>query len=591
MRLNINTPKGRHHLRVSIGVFLCVIVLTGYGLLITDQESDRAISRNNHLVSLYATYTDLMLSDIDDMIYRVGMEYFTATAESQRQMLRDIWVGRQHDDALIHNIILLDKDKNPVFATHDTPAGMQADIDFALDYIVWGTSDQPIGTSKPFVCAFHDNARIFALTHTLQNARGEVLGYARATINISTVEERYEKLASAPDTRITLLSADGTILVRVPKDDDVIGKVSPVFENIDSSFTSVRQSSVQRAIDGTLQIFALQKSERYSIIVGGTISYKTFMMRLLTIYLGLVVIGSLTSFIVYRFSLQLFRSETSEKTANQEEKLALQGQVEEALIKRIEAERRRRKHEKILIQQSKMASMGEMIGAIAHQWRQPLNSIGLYVQDLRDAYKYGELNEEYIASVVSKTMQQLHFMSSTINDFRNFFKPDKLKDEFDLSKIVQNTISLISSQLRSHNIEIFYEIPPEPLWCLGYENELGQAILNLLTNAKDALHERHGDDKKIVVRLRREDTTAALEVEDNGGGISETYIDRVFEPYFTTKEQGKGTGIGLYMTKMIVEENMHGKLSAYNIGGGVVFKIELPIVRVGTEDSCNLQNI
>lgn len=585
MELNINTPKGRHHLRVVVGIFLCIAILTVYGLLITNQENDRTISRNNHLVSLYSIYTDQLLKDVDDMLYRVGIAYFAATTEEQKQTLREIWVGRQRDDSLVHNLILLDKHKNPIFATHDDPAGVQADIDYAIDYIVWGTPEQPVGTSKPFACNFHGGEQIFAITRTLYDDKGAVLGYVRASINIAEVERRYNELAFSSDTRITLLSYYGTILVRVPKDDTVVGLVLPAIEELAAAFPNVRQNSVQHALDGTLQMLALQKSAQYSLIVGSMIAYKSFIMRLLMVYLGLIIMGGLASFMIYRFSLHLFRADINEKTANQEEKLALQGQVEEALIKRIEAERRRRKHEKILIQQSKMASMGEMIGAIAHQWRQPLNSIGLYVQDLQDAHKYGELTDEYIAGVVSKTMQQLHFMSSTINDFRNFFKPDKLKDEFDLSKIVQNAIGLISAQLKAHGIDIQYEIPAEPLWCLGYENELGQAILNLLTNAKDALREKSEDDHKhIVVRLGNEDKTAVLEVEDNGGGIPETYIDRVFEPYFTTKEQGKGTGIGLYMTKMIVEENMHGKLSAYNIGGGVVFKIELPIVRTGAAE-------
>jgi len=228
-----------------------------------------------------------------------------------------------------------------------------------------------------------------------------------------------------------------------------------------------------------------------------------------------------------------------------------------------------RKKDKLLIQQSKMAAMGEMIGAIAHQWRQPLNALGISIQTLLYEYKAQNVNEEFINDFISKNKQLIMFMSKTIDDFRNFFRMDKEKKDFFVKRSIQSVVQLISAQLENHNISL--EISGDDFSCFGYENEFRQVILNILTNAKDILVEKEVKDKKIKIEIKDKQ----ILIQDNAGGIDKSIINRVFEPYFTTKEDGKGTGIGLYMAKVIIEENMGGKIYVQNIEHGALFIVEL----------------
>lgn len=260
---------------------------------------------------------------------------------------------------------------------------------------------------------------------------------------------------------------------------------------------------------------------------------------------------------------------------------------------------RRRKNEQILLQQSKLAAMGEMLGAIAHQWRQPLNSLGLCIQNIKDSYRYGELSQEYLDITVQKSMAQISHMSKTIDDFRNFFQPDKEKVLFDAMRAVGEVLKLFAAQLAAHNISflltckthqrIFAAID-DIVTCpakitVGYKNEFEHVILNLLSNARDAICQRReegvmAEDEKGVISFEFATTehTIIITVNDNGGGIQGQVIDRIFEPYFTTKDPDKGSGIGLYLSRIIIEDHMHGKLWVKNDKGGASFVMALPVV-------------
>ncbi len=242
-----------------------------------------------------------------------------------------------------------------------------------------------------------------------------------------------------------------------------------------------------------------------------------------------------------------------------------------------------RKKDKLLVQQSKMSAMGEMIGAIAHQWRQPLNALGIVVQDFKVAYQLDELNSEYVDRMNSEAMGQIRHMSKTIDDFRNFFRPDKPRAEFVLQNSIVDVLNIISTQFASAKIKIETRFDTKPIVVDGYENEFKQVVLNLMSNAKDAILEKSFTDGKgkVVVGVHGDESVGIVSVLDNGGGIKDTVIERIFEPYFTTKEHGKGTGIGLYMSRMIIEDNMGGTILASNIGDGVEFRIELAIARHG----------
>lgn len=259
--------------------------------------------------------------------------------------------------------------------------------------------------------------------------------------------------------------------------------------------------------------------------------------------------------------------------------------------------------EQMLIQQSKMAAMGEMISAIAHQWRQPLNAIAMITIDLEDAYEFGELDKEYLTGSLQKTMVQVEHMSATIDDFMNFFKPAKEKIYFNMNTAATKVIYMIYDQLKKAQINVGfdckYDAVRKPvqsrypgiktceheITVFGYPNEFKQVLLNLLVNARDAilkkrLHTESASiaDKtgEILIGLSKTEHTVILEIQDNGGGIPAEIIDRIFDPYFTTKG-GAGTGIGLHMSKLIIEQNMGGRLSVYNGTKGAVFTIELPV--------------
>ena len=228
----------------------------------------------------------------------------------------------------------------------------------------------------------------------------------------------------------------------------------------------------------------------------------------------------------------------------------------------------------LLLQQSRQAARGEMIGNIAHQWRQPLNALGLIVQQLPLFHHFGELNRESLEKCVSQSMELIRHMSRTIDDFRNFFKPGKEKVRFKVAEAVANTLSLIKDSFMNQRIAIEVIEHDEPV-IYGFPNEFAQTLLNILNNARDALTEREIYDPRVTITISSNDDRAVVTVTDNAGGIPAEIIDRIFEPYFTTKGPQAGTGVGLFMSKTIIEKNMDGRLSARNTEDGAEFRIEV----------------
>lgn len=228
----------------------------------------------------------------------------------------------------------------------------------------------------------------------------------------------------------------------------------------------------------------------------------------------------------------------------------------------------------MLAQQSKHTAIGEMIGNIAHQWRQPLNAVGLIIQNLEDAYEYDELNAEYLRQKVQKSMELITFMSNTIDDFRNFFRMDKSKEKFNIKDIVLKAISFVEASFSNHNIKIHAE-KLEDITVHGYPNGYAQVVLNLLNNAKDALLDSNQKNPQIDIELKSNNNLSVLKISDNGKGIPKEKAGKIFEPYFTTKSTGQGTGVGLYMSKSIIEQNMNGKLYLDSNEEKTTFVIEL----------------
>lgn len=236
----------------------------------------------------------------------------------------------------------------------------------------------------------------------------------------------------------------------------------------------------------------------------------------------------------------------------------------------------RQKQEELLIHQSRLAAMGEMIGAIAHQWRQPLNALGLVLQNMQLTHDRGKLDDFFMDRSIEKAERLITKMSTTIDDFRNFFKPNKHAERFNLSEVITSIIELMDATFKYNNIHLTL-ICDKRLNIKGFQGEFSQVILNLLNNAKDSLHERKVKDPKIQIEVKKDKPDwAIITIKDNAGGIPKEILHKIYDPYFTTRPEGKGTGIGLYMSKMIIENNMHGHLTAQNDHEGAVFVIEIP---------------
>jgi signal transduction histidine kinase len=211
---------------------------------------------------------------------------------------------------------------------------------------------------------------------------------------------------------------------------------------------------------------------------------------------------------------------------------------------------------------------------IAHQWRQPLNQLSYIFMNIEGAYEYKELTPKYLNDKLSEGNKLLEFMSHTIDDFRNFFRPDKKQTSISVSDIVSKTLPLIENTLEEHAIALHVSYQSNTQVTL-FRNELMQVLLNLIKNAKDVLIEKDTPVPIISIKTYEDDTSVNIEVCDNGGGIDEDIIDKIFTPYFSTKSASQGTGLGLYMSKTIVEEHLNGTISAENIDGGVCFSIKI----------------
>jgi PAS domain S-box-containing protein len=241
---------------------------------------------------------------------------------------------------------------------------------------------------------------------------------------------------------------------------------------------------------------------------------------------------------------------------------------------RVQAMEALREKEQMLIQQSRQAAMGEMIGNIAHQWRQPLNALGLYTQRLGVFYGMPDFNKEFLDSSIAKSMEIIKHMSKTIDDFRDYFKPEKEKADFYVIEAIKNTLSLLEGNFNNPKIAINVVEHDNPV-INGYQNEFAQVFLNILNNARDAIIERDIADARVSITICCDSRCAFVTVADNAGGIPDEIINKVFDPYFTTKGPQAGTGIGLFMSKTIIEKNMGGRLTVRNTDIGAEFRIEV----------------
>lgn len=239
-------------------------------------------------------------------------------------------------------------------------------------------------------------------------------------------------------------------------------------------------------------------------------------------------------------------------------------------------EENKRKDE-MMFNQSRLASMGEMIGNIAHQWRQPLSALTMIVQHIQLVYELGTLDGEFLKNQVDDAMQIAAYMSNTIDDFRNFFKPNTQKGDFYLQDVLSKFENFIKSMLSSQYVKLSLPASENNCKICSYESMLFQVLVTIVNNSKDAFVAQNTQNRFINIELDCNGDNVVLKVIDNAGGIDDSIINKIFEPYFTTKHQSVGTGLGLYITKTIVEQHMQGQIVAFgNDVGGTTFCITIP---------------
>ncbi len=246
-----------------------------------------------------------------------------------------------------------------------------------------------------------------------------------------------------------------------------------------------------------------------------------------------------------------------------------------SLEEKVELEvEKNRQQQLLMLHQSRLAQMGEMISMIAHQWRQPLNTLSVLNQTVILKYERDKLDSNVINYFNENANKQIQQMSKTIDDFRDFFKPEKERVDYCINDVIVNSIDMLNVGFGQYNLVVQYE-NSQKIYSNGFPNELGQALVNIINNAKDALVENEIVDKVLVVDLEEDDDRAIITVKDNAGGIPDNIMDKIFDPYFSTKAEKNGTGLGLYMTKLIIEDHLDGKISVENSVGGAEFNIVL----------------
>ncbi|NVN93193.1 MAG: PocR ligand-binding domain-containing protein [Desulfuromonadales bacterium] len=260
----------------------------------------------------------------------------------------------------------------------------------------------------------------------------------------------------------------------------------------------------------------------------------------------------------------------------QQQKQLLQ-ELNDTLERRVEEEvQQNREKDIMLIQQNRQAALGEMLDHIAHQWKQPLNSMSLIVQEMAFSSTDGDLTDESLQTSISMIMSLLEHMAQTIDVFRGFYRPDKERKTFSIKDSIDQALAFVSPSFSFQSIAVELDVEPG-LTGFGYPKEYAQALLNILANARDVFRVRKTGDPRVILRGFAEGARSVVTITDNAGGVPETIKDRIFDFYFTTHESSGGTGIGLYMSKNIIEKNMAGTLSAENRDGGAQFRIEIPL--------------
>jgi len=354
----------------------------------------------------------------------------------------------------------------------------------------------------------------------------------------------------------------------------------------------VRHPDVELEIFQKMWKIILNKETYKSTVKNLSKSGETFYLNT-TIFSLLDEDGEIVEFVAVRYDVtkslkakhELVKKDRalSELNATLEQKVKEQTQallnLNKNLEKRIQEEvQKNSNRERIMFQQARLASMGEMIGNIAHQWRQPLNNLNIILYKLKKGFSG---DEDVFKKNYTDAKELTKKMSNTIDDFRNFFKPDKKIKQFYVNQTINQAYLLLQKTLEDENIELFFDTMSD-YKIEGYPNEFTHVLINIITNAKDAFGSKKGSKRIDIVTNLTKDKDAneflSICIKDNAGGIDEKIKDKIFEPYFTTKYKSSGTGIGLYMCKQIIENSMNGKIDVQSKDNSTSFIIKIPYI-------------
>ncbi len=307
-------------------------------------------------------------------------------------------------------------------------------------------------------------------------------------------------------------------------------------------------------------VSSVVKSHIKDFIIGSVIVFIVFLIIYLFIYL------------IYKKESELRKEKLEKENLLKKINLELEKRVKKEVVLNLKKQEEVYERERLLSHQNRLAAMGEMIGNIAHQWRQPLTHIGSLLIEMELFYAKGKLDKELMSKKIEEVDEQISFMSNTIDDFRNFFATGKSMQRYRISTVLNRVERLMGAMLKNKGIELQVEIEDD-FELNGFPNEVAQAVLNIISNAKDVLLERGVKEPYIKVKTFIDGSDRVITIEDNAGGINVKPVEKIFEPYFSTKHASIGTGVGLYMTKTIIEKNNNGIISVKNTQNGAVFSI------------------
>lgn len=334
-------------------------------------------------------------------------------------------------------------------------------------------------------------------------------------------------------------------------------------ERVDALWATLLYPIVQK--DGHIAILALDFSkEHYQKVIASLFGLERFLKAMVPFLLFI--------FMIMLIVIRIDKARESEKIKVQKALEELNLTLEERVVHEVEKNRQK---DQQLIQQSRLASMGEMISMIAHQWRQPLSAISSTVQGLHLKLTLKKFDEALFIEKLSDVIRYAQYLSQTIDDFRQFFKPSKAKNKVSLEEVIEKVLDIIRVSLENKRIALSMDYRSNES-LMTYANELMQVLLNLIKNAEDVLMENKIENPWIKIVTLKDEHSLILEISDNGGGIPESVIERIFDPYFSTKNKKDGTGLGLYMSQKIIEEHCGGSLRASNGVEGAIFTITLP---------------